>query len=319
MHCKNKNQPAYLPSYNLFFQGKDIKAQKINSKLAVIASGAVKAPFLFEDIVLSCAATLPEGAGVLAQISVKTQKGWSGFYKLFYLSAGCKKTFDNVRDDYAAVDIDALLTQTPATHFKYRLTLLGKAKVSLICAALTQAKYKYNRSLALETLGVKDMQLPLKPVPLPNGRACSPAALTAVLNYWGKKTTLNKTLKGAEDKNTGLSGVWPLNTAYAAQLGLKACVVKCSSLAQIEAEIYQGRPVITSVAYKKGQLKNAPVAATRGRLIAVTGLDKAGNIIAADSAAKAARALRVYDRAQFARAWIKNKKGIAYAIQNMQE
>jgi len=316
----SQKQLAVLPAHNIFLHA---KAQAVNKNISVIISKPVKAPFLFDSLVLSVCAKLDKGGAVLAQAAVKTDKGWSGFYKLFYISRDYKKTFSAQNDAFAKTDIDTIIPKGKAQYFKYQITILGKAKISNICAALTRAGAKYDESLALETLDLKDFVLPVKPVLRTQikdkklaARICSPAALTAVLNYHGAKTNLPQVMKGVYDENAKIYGAWPLNTAYAAQLGFKTAVVRCSSLAQAEGEILQARPLIASIAYKKGQLKNAPVAQTAGHLVVIAGFDKNGNILAADSAAKTP-VLHVYERRQFARAWIKNKKGLAYAVQKI--
>lgn len=299
------------------------KIQTVAKNLSVITSKPVKAPFLFDSLVLSVCARLDKDSAVLAQAAVKTDKGWSGLYKLFYISQNYKKTFAPQNDAFAKTDIDILLPKNKAQYFKYQITILGKAKISNICAALTRAEAKYDEDLALETLDLKDYALPVAPVLSRQikdkklaARICSPAALTAVLNYYGAKTNLPQTIKGVYDENAKIYGAWPLNTAYAAQLGFKTAVVRCSSIAQAEGEILQTHPLIVSIAYKKGQLRNAPLAQTAGHLVVIAGFDKNGNIIAADSASKTP-VLRVYDRRQFARAWLNNKKGLAYAVQNI--
>ena len=50
-------------------------------------------------------------------------------------------------------------------------------------------------------------------------------------------------------------------------------------------------------------------------MVVICGFDAEGNVIVMDPAAKTEKEVRrVYDRKQFASAWIKNKKGLAYAI-----
>ena len=135
------------------------------------------------------------------------------------------------------------------------------------------------------------------------------------LNYFGKKVSLSDTVKGVFDEGAKIYGTWPLNTAYAGELGLKCCVTRCASLAQAEAEIYQARPLVISVSFKNGELKNAPVKSTEGHLILLTGLDGNGNFIVLDPAAKTAKQVRrIYSRKDLAKVWLKNKRGLAYAF-----
>ena len=73
-------------------------------------------------------------------------------------------------------------------------------------------------------LDLKDFELPLSPISQMEfedktiaNKICSPAALTAVLNYYGKKVTLAEAVKAVYDENAKIYGTWPLNTAVAAQ------------------------------------------------------------------------------------------------------
>lgn len=322
MHHLSKKQIALLPVYNTIFTEENLPVAAQFKGFYVIASKAIKAPFDFNSLTLSLSAKLNKGSAVLVEASVKTEKGWSGLYKLFYVSADYKKTFKPQKDAFARVDCDVLKPQKSAAAFKYQLTVLGKAKINFLTAAFTKTGAKYDSSLALETLDLKDFEIPLTPVSqmqYPDkklrGRICSPACLTMVLNYYGKKVSLQDTIKGVYDEESSLYGVWPLNTAFAAQQGLGAAAVRCSSLAQAEGELYKGRPLIASIAYKEGALKNAAIKASDGHLVAICGFDADGNVIVMDPAAKTEKEVRrVYDRKQFASAWIKNKKGLAYAI-----
>ncbi|MDR0953522.1 MAG: C39 family peptidase [Elusimicrobiota bacterium] len=324
MPCKNKKQLALLPSHNLIFTGKALTPTTLGKNLFVLTSKPIKSPFIFDSLVLSVSAKLAKEAALLIQASVKTEKGWSGFYKLAYISKNYKKTFTHDKDAFANIAVDTLLPKGKAQYFKYQITVLGHAQIGLICAALTNAEVKYNKSLALETLGLNDFELKAAPLSQREfkdkklqDKICAPACLTMVLNYYGKKTTLAETIKNVYDDTTNTYGVWPLNTALAAQFGLNACVVRASSIAQIEGELYKGKPVIVSLSYKKGELKNALQPQTQGHLVVIIGIDKNGNIIALDPAAKTAKQARiVYSREQFAKAWLKNKKGVAFAIED---
>ncbi|MDD6172734.1 MAG: peptidase C39 family protein [Elusimicrobiaceae bacterium] len=322
MHHLSKKQIALLPVYNTIFTKEQLAVTAQFKGFYVIASKAIKAPFDFNSLTLSLSAKLNKNSAVLVESAVKTDKGWSGLYKLFYVSADYKKTFKPQKDDFASVEGDILFPKKSASAFKYQLTVLGKAKIDFLTAAFTKNGAKYDSSLALETLDLKDFEIPLKPISQMQyadkklrTRICSPACLTMVLNYYGKKVSLEDALKGVYDEESAIYGTWPLNTAFAAQQGLGAGVVRCSSLAQAEGELYKGRPLIASIAYKEGQLKNAAVKSTQGHLVVICGFDAEGNVIVMDPAAKTEKEVRrVYDRKQFASAWIKNKKGLAYAI-----
>jgi len=323
MPTKIFKQASILPAYTLFLNPSDFKQLKINNNLQVYVSKPIKTPFEFDSLVPSLNVVYDsKDAAALVQVSVKTERGWSGLYKIFYLSKKYKKTFSDLKDDFISRQAETVLPRTKANAFKLQITLLGKAKINLITAALTNKNIKHNQELSLESLGVKNIELPVKPISQKEykdkslrGRICSPTCLTMALNYFGKKVNLTETLKSVFDFGAKIYGTWSFNTAYAGELGLKCCVVRCSSLAQAEAEIYQARPLIISVSFKKGELKNAPISETKGHLILLCGLDEKGDFIVLDPAAKTASAVRrIYTRKELAKVWLKNKRGLAYAF-----
>ena len=322
MQPLSKKQIALLPVYNNIFPKDKLKASAVFKGFYVAASKPVKGPFDFDSLTMSLSARFENGAAALVEAAVKTEDGWSGLYKLFYISPEYKKTFKEQNDAFAKVEGDTLISKKPASAFKYQVTVLGRAKLDFLAAAFTRAKAGYDASLALETLDLKDFELPLKPVSQMSygdkklrRRICSPACLKMVLAHYGKDLPLGEVLKGVYDEGAEIYGSWPLNTGFAAQFGLAAAVVRCSSLAQAEGELYKGRPLIVSIAYKEGALKNAPAKKSEGHLVVICGFDARGNVIVMDPAAsKESGVRRIYDRKQFASAWLKNKKGIAYAI-----
>ena len=323
MPTKIFKQANILPAYTIFLNPSDFKTLKINKNLQVYVSKPIKTPFEFDSLVPSLNLIYKgKDAAALVQVTIKTERGWSEFYKLFYLSKNYKKTFSNLKDNFILRQTDTILPRTKANAFKLQITLLGNAKINLITAALTNKNIKHNAELSLESLGVKNIELPVKPlsqkeykVKSLRNEICSPTSLTMALNYFGKKVNLSEAIKGVYDEQAKIYGTWPLNTAYAGEFGLKCCVTRCSSLAQAEAEIYQGRPLVISISFKNGELKNAPIKETDGHLVLISGLDKNGDFVVLDPAAKTAKQVRrIYSRKDLAKVWLKNKRGLAYAF-----
>ncbi len=327
-----KNQKALLPSYNIIHTPKHFTAKKTGKNTSEIISKPIKAPFAFDSLVLSVSARLGKKASLLLCAAIKTKEGWSPFYKIAQISRAGKNTFANANDAYASTDIDILLPKKPAEVFRYKIIILdatacakSAAKVDLICAALTRSGAKYNSDLALETLGLKDFEIKVPALSQHaaaqkslRNRICSPAVVCMLLNYYGKAAALEETAKEVFDNYKKIYGVWPLNSVQLAQKGLLAVAARCCSLAQAEGELLKARPLAVSIAYKAGELKNAPLKQTQGHFVLISGFDAKGNIIALDPAAKTKEGVRrVYDRKQFARAWLKNKKGLCYAAEDI--
>lgn len=315
-------QKALLPCANIIHTIKNFSVVKINKDISLISSKAIKTPFVFDRLVLSVSAKLDKKAALLLQASIKTEKGWSPFYKLSYISQDYKKSFLEQKDNFAQTNIDELLIKKGASAFKYKITVLGKAKIDLISVSVCKKGAKYDKTLAEDTLDLKNFELDLNPKSQKEFEdkklrniICSATSLAMVLDYFGKLTNLKAVCQGVKDEQTGIFGNWPLNIAYASQQGLKGAVLHCASLAQAEGEILQARPLIVSIAFKNCALKNSPQKQTDGHLVVLAGFDEKGNPIVYDPAAPSAKTVRrVYDRKQFAQAWLKNKKGLAYAL-----
>ncbi|MGZ5408341.1 MAG: C39 family peptidase, partial [Aeromicrobium sp.] len=82
-----------------------------------------------------------------------------------------------------------------------------------------------------------------------------------------------------------------------------------------EAFIKKGVPVVASVKYAKGALSGAAVSSSAGHLLVIVGVQKDGKVIVNDPAAAGNSTVRrVYQRAQFERAWLSGSGGVSYII-----
>jgi len=159
----------------------------------------------------------------------------------------------------------------------------------------------------------------------PNGGQvwCSPTSLSMVMAYWANKTgnsRLNQSVptvaRGTYDYAYRGNGNWPFNTAYASSYGLKTSVNRFSSLGQVERWVDKGVPVVASISWGRGQLDGAPIPSSNGHLMVIRGFDKTGRyVIVNDPAASSNSGVRrVYDRQQFANAWMRGSGGVTYII-----
>jgi peptidase C39-like protein len=113
------------------------------------------------------------------------------------------------------------------------------------------------------------------------------------------------------------TGNWPFNTAYAANLVGSSFVTRLSSLRGAERFIHAGIPLAASISFARGGLAGAPISSTNGHLVVITGFTSAGNVIVNDPAAPTnASVRRVYDRAQFERAWQTRSAGTVYVVRD---
>ena len=160
---------------------------------------------------------------------------------------------------------------------------------------------------------------------------CSPTSTQMVVEYWGHAPTAEElawvgaghadpsvdlAARGTFDAAYGGTGNWPFNAAYAARYGLTAFVTRLRSLVEAEQLIRAGIPLVASIKVAPGGLNGFLFpGGTDGHLVVIVGFDAAGNPIVNDPAAWSnATVRRVYDRAQFERAWLGGSAGIVYVI-----
>lgn len=160
---------------------------------------------------------------------------------------------------------------------------------------------------------------------------CSPTSTAMVLAFWGAGPSsdelgwvdpadadpaVDAAARGTYDAAFRGTGNWPFNTAYAGRFGLDAFVTQLRSLAEAEAFVRAGIPVIASLRPGVFGLDGYLFpGSSEGHLLVIQGFDDTGNPIVNDPAALSdARVRRVYDRAQFERAWLGGSGGAAYVI-----
>ena len=165
----------------------------------------------------------------------------------------------------------------------------------------------------------------------PNGGEawCSPASLSMVMAYWARELgdeSLDRSVPavadGVYDHSYEGWGNWSFNVAYAAAHGLDVVVARMSSVEQIERWTRAKIPLVTSVAWdneKAGhRLSGAPLPRSDGHLLVVRGFTDSGDVVVNDPAGSDdARVPRVYERAEFSRAWLHNpgsSGGVTYLV-----
>ncbi|MFE9826225.1 peptidase C39 family protein [Streptomyces sp. NPDC005791] len=153
---------------------------------------------------------------------------------------------------------------------------------------------------------------------------CSPTSSQMIIEYWGRKPTpedLAWVRPGLADPQVCHAarytfdhqyegcGNWPFNAAYASTYrDMNAAVTRLGSLADLEALIGAGIPVITSQSFLKGELTGAGYG-TSGHLMTVIGFTADGDVIANDPASPSNDAVRrVYQRREWENIWLRTKR-----------
>jgi Peptidase_C39 like family len=112
-------------------------------------------------------------------------------------------------------------------------------------------------------------------------------------------------------------GNWPFNTAFAARAGLEGYVSRFSTVGQLERWVQAGVPVVASIAWRPGELANAPIGSTSGHLLVVVGFSPEGHVVVNEPAADprvGQSVRRTYDRRQFEQLWLRASGGTVYLI-----
>ena len=289
---------------------------------ARLASPELKALFPFDQLLLSASV---QGCPFGAEASVKTAAGWSPWFSWGRFQPGKAASAPVRETSFGKLDTDILKLAKKAGAFRYRLTFYPSSgrQAVLRCAAVS-----YTDSLRPYHPASDRLRAPMKPlkaaVPprsqmaLPVTYAadiCSPVSVSMVLTALGAATAPLAAAAGARDHGAKIFGNWFFNTAYAGSKGFYAVLARLNSLEEARAFIAAGVPVIASLTFGPGELRHSPIKKTRGHLMVITGFTAKGDVIVNDPAAPGVRTVeRVYNRAEFARAWLENKYGLAYIV-----
>lgn len=269
-----------------------------------------------KSIIICPSLALPAGARAKVRL-----RPWGGLWHDAFVFENNKcASFAPVKDPFGHMETDVFVCKKPVSGMEVEVVVHKKARLKSVSAAVIKKGERVSLSSALKQK-IKPIALNIKPISqIESGgaeglRLCSPASLTMILNYFGKKKTLTSVKKAVYDHYSKIYGNWVLNTAYATTLGLDARVQYFKSFAEVRRLLAKNICVAPSIAYKEGALTNAHAPATPGHLVVIKGFDHNGNVITLDPAAKtAAQAQTTYDKKQFACAWLKNKRGVAYVV-----
>jgi uncharacterized protein YvpB len=143
----------------------------------------------------------------------------------------------------------------------------------------------------------------------PDGdRICSPTSLSMVLAFWAAEagkpavaSPVKETCRWVYDAGWSGFGNWSFNAAFAgSRPGMRACVARLSSLAELEDWIVHGWPVVCSVS--NGLLRGRGYAdGNDGHLVVLVGFTKEGDPVFNDPGRNETR--QTYARSDFAAAW----------------
>ncbi len=288
---------------------------------AVVTSPEIEASGPFDRLVGSWNADVPDGAMLEMQAQVRLESGWSDWLNLGSAKGSAFHSAPAQETPQAFVDVDTLATRKPAAALRYRFLLsaprrpivLRLAAVSVSGAAPPAAapfrQGPWVRELRVAPRSQREEQERYK------NDVCSPTSLAMVMDFWGRRLETAAVAEAVRDRQTRIFGHWPFNAAFAGQKGLEAYVSYLSGFEELQDQIARGRPVVASLTFRLGELEGSPLRRTHGHLVVVAGFTPRGDVIVYDPAAPDRRGVRrIYDRQEFHRAWMVNKRGVAYLV-----
>jgi len=294
---------------------------------AVLTSAPIKAAFPFNRLLAGANAALGPRDRLELAAQVKNETGWSPWFEFGGFSqAGETASVKDQQNPFGRMETDVVTLAAKARYLRYRVTLRAEAGsrafLRLVSVTYTDASAPYNEACAVgKPASFKPVRLNVPRYSQMSQQVnyskdiCSPASLTMLLNHFGLKTQVLETAAGVLDTAENIYGNWTFNTMYAGSKGLYAWPARFNSLEEARLYLAAGIPLAASVTFGPDELKKAPLKKTKGHLLVIRGFDGKGNVLVNDPAAPDEKTVeRVYDRKEFAGAWLKNKYGTAYVL-----
>lgn len=296
-----------------------------SSRPAVLTSPELLSVFPFDNLLLSADAVFPGGGALQAEAQVKTGAGWSPWFSFGSFSpAGPRGSAGAQENEFGRMDVDILRLKAKASALRYRLTLTGATKppvLRLAAASYTDSSAPYDPAAAALPARFKPFKTALprcSQMALQvnySGDICSPVSMSMAFAGLGLKADPLATAAAVLDPAANIYGNWFFNTAHAGARGVYAILTRLNSFDELRHFLEAGAAVVVSVTFGPDELKNSPLKKTKGHLMAVIGFTAKGDVIVNDPAAPEDKTVeRVYNRAEFAAAWLKNKYGTSYVL-----
>jgi hypothetical protein len=296
-------------------------------------SAPISLKFPANEMILTWNCFAPDGARIEIEFRVRDGNGgWSGWYQPGPWRPEQRKGLKRKSILYGTLDVDHLKTSRMFDRVQYRVKFesLNGAQTPLlrrvsICVSDTQT----GRNKRVEPSGYAGPALDLgvpwlsqyDPVAVRDAEmircgVCAATSVTMVLNYYGIPVEVADIGRRAYDPNAKIFGNWAYLIAAASEFGPSAWVQRFNSLDELTPLLERGIPPIISVSYGRGDLSAKHDRESRGHLIVVRGVTKAGDLICNDPDARepdeSGRPI-VYGREEIARAFFR-RGGIALII-----
>ena len=299
-----------------------------NISKGTLISAPIKTIFPFNELIISASAIIKSGNSISVSAQIKTKNGaWSKWYSFGDFTADGESLSLNPQEDaLGKVAVDILKLKKPCAYFRYKINLESfnsfRPILKQVSSVYTNTKKTYDEKSALKkspqfkSLYINVPKLSQMAMQFKYSKdICSPVSLSMVMNYYGLKEKPLKTVAAVYDKKQKIYGNWLFNTQYASTKLFYARIKRFNNMREAENYIANGIPIIASLTFAPGKLKKAPIKFSNGHLVVIKGFTWKGDVIVNDPAAATDKKVGiVYNRKEFARAWLKNKFGTAYIL-----
>jgi hypothetical protein len=317
---------------------------------AIWTSAPVRPGFAFAELVPTWHATTPGQSWVEVAVRVRPprSRGWTSWFQLArwadHEGAVRPASVPGQESGIASVATDTVVVPGGAVEWQLRVTLLSPedgddTPVLTYAAAMVSSDAQASRATSPGGGTGRVLEVPTLSQRVHAGHYpqwgggglawCSPTCLAMVLGFWGvgpdpralswvdpgyPDHSVYHAVRHCWDHAYQGAGNWSFNTAYAARFGLRAFVTRLRDLAEAEAFIAAGIPLVASLRVEPAQLTGADYTSS-GHLMVIAGFTDDGDVVTNDPAARNLDTLRrVYRRDQFERAWLAGSGGVVYVL-----
>lgn len=288
-------------------------------------SRPVKTEFNFNEAIISWNCKTGADSGIAVYLRAAKNGRWTNWY----LTGDWNYT--NIKekikkDAYGYVNEDTLKLKSAYDLVQYRIIFFSKdglksqsaktPSIRLVTICYTNTKSMGKGGVTPPLQLNKQINVPYRSQCVEDksisGKICGPTSLSMILEYYKITLPTAKVASFCYDKYNDIYGNWPYIIAFASEQGLTGWVRYFTSLDELKEEIKNNHPVIVGISFGERELTGSPVASTAGHLLVVRGFDEEGNVYVNDPAFKSQdKGIRMYDKDEFARAWLDNHLGIA--------
>lgn len=300
---------------------------------ALYTSRIISTNFPFNELLPSWNIATPDGTGFMAEIRVgrKADGTWTPFYHFGVWGTATQPAQHTLRDANGTVEIDTFSSPKSYDRIQYRFLLV--TTIPNRSPTIRRVGLAYSNTLNDEALAQK-LRTPADPkgvqgwarrLPVPwrsqstepepiRHSICSATAVAMVMQHYGVNEPTAKVAARTYDAKYQMYGNWIRAVQAAYSFGIVGHIERFHDWDSVKRHIAAGRPIIASIRFGKGELRNAPFSSSQGHIIVIVGFDNNGNVNVNDPAGKTMQAgVTTYPKEDMQKAWL-DHGGVAYVL-----